>query len=191
MPPLPLCGRRTRRGRAPACKGGIGETEHSRPQASSPETYFVLRATVTRLLRIGVSAEVGATDSNANTAVGIATNRGHLEVVALLLSSNASANGPAFGNGSTPLMIAALWNRELIAATLLRHGGALEPRGSAGSYKDRTALDLARENGRARIISLLVRTRATRVWERLRRIAPAAGAIPSARLMTRGSKIQA
>lgn len=146
---------------------------------------------VTRLLRIGVSAEVGATDSNANTSVGIATNRGHLEVVALLLSSSASANGPAFGNGSTPLMIAALWNRELIAATLLRHGGALEPRGSAGSYKDRTALDLARENGRARIVSLLVRTRATRVWERLRRIAPAAGAIPSARLMSRGSKIQA
>ena len=35
------------RSRAPACKGGIGETEHSRPQASSPETYFVLRATVT------------------------------------------------------------------------------------------------------------------------------------------------
>ena len=90
-------------------------------------------AEVSRLLRIGVPAEVGGSSSASYTAVGIATNRGHLKVVDLLLASRASADRPAFDNGSTPLMIAALWNRELIAATILRHGGSLEPLGFAGS----------------------------------------------------------
>ena len=45
------------------------------------------------------------------TALGLAANRGHTEVAAVLLSRRANPDTPICVNDATPLMIAVVWDR--------------------------------------------------------------------------------
>lgn len=122
---------------------------------------------VARLLNAGVPTEA--------VVLATACGRGHLKVAELLIERGASVDAPTSDNGATPLMISAVWNRPKIAALLLRRSATLEPRGCAGVFLDRTALDLAHEKGSASVVELIVRARALRRLGRLRRLVPIAG----------------
>ena len=122
---------------------------------------------VARLLKAGVPTEAAV--------LATACSRGHLKVAELLIERGASVDAPTSDNGATPLMISAVWNRPKIAALLLHRSAALEPRGCAGVYLDRTALELAHEKGSASVVELVVRARALRRLGRLRRLVPIAG----------------
>lgn len=122
---------------------------------------------VQELLEAGVSAEHG--QRSGYTALGLATNRGYLQIVELLLASGASANTPICPNGATPLMIAAVWNRLDIAEVLLESGASLDAEGVGGSYRGKTPIEIARERDRPAMAELLCAHRARR---RLARLAP-------------------
>lgn len=128
---------------------------------------------VARALDMGASPEAG--QATGYTALGLAVNRGHTEVVELLLRRRASPNTPICANNATPLMIAVVWDRRDSIALLLASGCDLSARGSSGSYRDSTALDVARQRGRAAAAAQITHERATRHLRRLRRMARHAG----------------
>ena len=128
---------------------------------------------VRALLDSGLSAEHG--QRSGYTALGLATNRGHLAIVELLLARGASADTPICANGATPLMIAAVWNRLDIAEVLLENGASLGAEGFGGSYRGKTPIDIAIERDRPAMTELLCVHRARRRLARLRPLALLAG----------------
>lgn len=123
-----------------------------------------------RLLADGASPESG--QSSGYSALGLAVNRGHLKMAELLISNRASPDTPICVNDATPMMIAVVWNQTEILRMLLAHGASLSPKGTAGSYRGLTALDVARQRGRSDAALVLTRERAHRRFGRIRRIAP-------------------
>lgn len=114
----------------------------------------------------------------ADTALGLACNRGHEGVAEVLLSHGASPDQPICEAGATPLMIAVLWDRVAMVQLLLRHGAALGAPIScrtAGPYGDGDAIELARTRDRKECLRLLLSARASRRLARLRRAVPLAG----------------
>jgi hypothetical protein len=128
---------------------------------------------VARLLKEGASPNAGQT--NGYTALGLAANRGHAPVVELLLQSRASPDARICENGATPLMIAVVWNQLEIIGLLLSHSANLAHTGTAGSYRNSTALDIARERGREAAATLIIRERTRRRLGRIRRHALVVG----------------
>ena len=131
---------------------------------------------VERLLDAGASPESG--QASGYTALGLAANRGHYEVAELLLRRRASPDMPICTNDVTPLMVSCIWGRTDMVALLIDHRCSLDVKGLAGSYRDRTPLDVARSSSSPSakaVTALLVRERAVRHWRRLARIAPLAG----------------
>ena len=124
---------------------------------------------VEQLLRMGVSAEAGQT--SGYTALGLAVNRGHVAIAEQLLKFGADPDTPICANDVTPLMVSAVWNRVAMAEILLQHGCSLTVQGTAGSYRDLTALDIARDRGNHTVAQLIVRHRARRRLRRLTRCA--------------------
>ena len=130
-------------------------------------------ASVERLLNARASPEAGQV--SGYTALGLAVNRGHVAVIDLLLRRGASPDTPITVNDATPLMISVVWDRRAVLKQLLAHGCSIEARGTAGSYRGCTALDVARQRGRTAAAELITRERASRRLRRLARCAPAAG----------------
>jgi|EP00966_Prymnesium_polylepis_P148505 ankyrin repeat protein len=130
-------------------------------------------ACVERLLNSGASPEAGQT--SGYTSLGLAVNRGHTDVVELLLARKASPDTPICVNDATPLMISVVWDRRDVMTLLLAHGCSLEPKGTSGSYRNCTALDVARQRGRSAAADIIVRERARRRLNQLRRLSPLVG----------------
>ena len=131
-------------------------------------------ATVAMLLKDG-TASVEAGQASGYTALGLACNRGHIEVVRLLLDAKACPDTPICDNGATPLMVAVVWNRSEAVKLLLQHRAQLHCQGWAGTYKESTALGMARQHNRRVMIDLLVAERARRRLLHLGRLARLAG----------------
>lgn len=125
------------------------------------------------LLDDGASPEAGYI--SGYTALGLAANRGHDEIAALLLNRGANPDMPICANDVTPLIVAVVWSRTTIVKLLLAHRCCLDTRGTAGSYREKTAIDVARARPSQDILDLLVRERATRRLRRVARLAPAVG----------------
>jgi len=135
---------------------------------------------VKRLLNAGAPPEAGWV--SGYTALGLAANRGHTEIAALLLSRRARPDTPICINDATPLMIAVVWDRRGLIRLLLQHRASLSPRGTSGTYRGCTALDVAHQRGRHEAAALLSRERALRRLEKLRRVAPLVGRAAAALL---------
>ena len=107
------------------------------------------------------------------TALGLACNRGHIEVALLLLERGADPNVLICEAGATPLMIAVVWNRAAIVAMLLQYGAEIDTPAAArqaGPYDEgTTALAVARQRGRTDAVKLIITERARRRFRRLRR----------------------
>lgn len=133
------------------------------------------------LLEAGASPDAG--HLSGYSVLGLAANRGHTAIAELLLQRRANPDRPIAGGlpGSsdvTPLMVAVVWSRTEIVELLLRQGCLLEPLGTAGSYRDMTALDIAREGQspqKQHVARLLVSERARRRLYRLARLVPFVG----------------
>ena len=128
---------------------------------------------VERLLDAGASPESG--QASGYTSLGLAVNRGHTDVVELLLRRRASPDTPICVNDATPLMISVVWDRRDVLSLLLAHGCSLDKQGTSGSYRDQTALDIALQRGRIMAHEMLTRERALRRLRRLSRLVPAVG----------------
>ncbi len=82
--------------------------------------------------------------------------KGDLAVTRLLVAHGAAVEGPAGGDGRTPLMIAAMFDRVEIAQALLDAGADPERRDNEGM----SLFDLAKRMGAGKVPALLVERQA-------------------------------
>ena len=127
------------------------------------------------LLDLGASPEAG--QALGYTSLGLAVNRGHTEVVELLLRRGASPDTSICANDATPLMISVVWDRRDALAVLLQHRCSLELRGTSGSYRGCSALDVALQRGRTVAAEMIIHERARRRLQRLSRLVPTVGRV--------------
>jgi hypothetical protein len=107
-------------------------------------------AAVQALLTKG--ADVNAMASNGTTALMIASQEGHLDVVQVLLAQGAKVNAKASNNGATALMIASQKGHLDVVRALLAKGAEVNMK----TVNSVTALMLASHEGRRDVVQALL-----------------------------------
>jgi ankyrin repeat protein len=79
-----------------------------------------------------------------------------IKAVAALISHGADVNARK-GDGETPLMWASRWGHAKVVEALLDAGADKELKVTGGSWKGKTALDLAREENKGDVVAVLER----------------------------------
>jgi ankyrin repeat protein len=97
--------------------------------------------------------EINATNHTGYTALITAAERGHLNIVQLLIANNADVNIQAYPSGYTALMVAIEQNHLEVVEALLKAKANIDTRDDAGQ----TAMNLAIQNKNLRMIAALSR----------------------------------
>jgi ankyrin repeat protein len=103
------------------------------------------------LLRRGAAVDRPCRALLGEPAMHVACERGHVEVVRLLLANGAVVDN-VNASGFTPLMVAAQEGQRAVAALLLSHGAAVNSVPAAAS----TPLSVACQHGRREVVHLLL-----------------------------------
>lgn len=100
-------------------------------------------------------ADVDAKDKYGQTALMLAAPRGHEAIVRRLIDAGADLNVTA-KFGLSAIMLAVVNHKPVIAEALAKAGADLRLRGKGeGGFYDKTAAELARENGQVELADIL------------------------------------
>jgi ankyrin repeat protein len=111
----------------------------------------------TAIAQLGAGADVDACDCDGDTALMLAAERGHIELMKVLLKNGADVDAENLDGDagdiakSTPLMRAAYRGHVDVVKELLAHGADANARNAFGN----TAVTLAAHNGHSKIESML------------------------------------
>jgi ankyrin repeat protein len=115
----------------------------------------VRRGDLEVLKQLLVGVDINARDHHGQTALMIAAQSGHADVVTFLAEHGAEVDHTA-NYGLSALMLAVIQGHVEIVRTLMLVGADLSIRGTgAPGFAGKTALDLATAQGRADIVDLL------------------------------------